>query len=347
MAALTVGLSFAVTSCKDDDNDNGNGTEQQGSDSTEGTMTLADDQLSSLIYQWCDVQSGDLSSSSLRQKTYDVTEGVVLDESRPTVRSVEVGTIEGADAYAARALHALGIDNQNPAGFSFSDAEVGTVSYKPEFSWTYEAGTKLRVLESRLTLDAALFLTSVRDQQIARFSDNGYGRMMVNAGRSRSWGAELSLKYAPVEAISAWASYGFTHATFTKYDDGTDQNYTHNYVPFIPRHTLSAGIDWKAVSSSMGSRQQSTVKFHSLTLGINTLGAGRIYWNEANSASQPIYFTFGAHAILDFGKCSINLWGRNLLDKNYHTFYFQSMGRAYAQKGHPVQVGVDLNIKLW
>ena len=223
----------------------------------------------------------------------------------------------------------------------------GIVSYKPEFSWTYEAGTKLRVLESRLTLDAAIFLTSVRDQQIARFSDNGYGRMMVNAGRSRSWGAELSLKYAPVEAISAWASYGFTHATFTKYDDGTDQNYTHNYVPFIPRHTLSAGIDWKAVSSSMGSGQQSTVKFHSLTLGINTLGAGRIYWNEANSASQPIYFTFGAHAILDFGKCSINLWGRNLLDKNYHTFYFQSMGRAYAQKGHPVQVGVDLNIKLW
>ena len=52
MAVLTVGLSFAVTSCKDDDNDNGNGTEQQGSDSTEGTMTLADDQLSSLIYQW-------------------------------------------------------------------------------------------------------------------------------------------------------------------------------------------------------------------------------------------------------------------------------------------------------
>ena len=129
-ALLVGGLSLAVTSCKDDDNSENNGTEQQGGDSVEGTITLADDQLSSLIYQWCDVQSYDLSGSALRTKTYDVTEGVVMDESRPTVRSVEVGTIEGADAYAARALYALGIDNQSPAGFTFSDAEVGTVSYK-------------------------------------------------------------------------------------------------------------------------------------------------------------------------------------------------------------------------
>jgi outer membrane receptor protein involved in Fe transport len=222
----------------------------------------------------------------------------------------------------------------------------GTVSYKPEFSWTYEAGTKLRVLESRLTLDAALFLTSVRDQQIARFSDNGYGRMMVNAGRSRSWGAELSLKYAPVEAISAWASYGFTHATFTKYDDGTDQNYTHNYVPFIPRHTLSAGIDWKAVSSSMGSGQQSTVKFHSLTLGINTLGAGRIYWNEANDLYQPFYALLGASVTLAGKHYSLQLWGRNLTGTAYHTFHFVSIGHAFLQRGHGRSLGMTLRVNI-
>ena len=174
MAVLTVGLSFAVTSCKDDDNDNGNGTEQQGSDSTEGTMTLADDQLSSLIYQWCDVQSGDLSSSSLRQKTYDVTEGVVLDESRPTVRSVEVGTIEGADAYAARALHALGIDNQNPAGFSFSDAEVGTVSYK-------HGGTDANVLAT-VDVDVKQLPGLTRMQLVKQLPENAGGEPYYQMG---------------------------------------------------------------------------------------------------------------------------------------------------------------------
>ena len=222
----------------------------------------------------------------------------------------------------------------------------GTVSYKPEFSWTYEAGTKLSLPDRRLTIDAALFLTPVRNQQIARFADNGFGRMMVNAGRSRSWGVELSLRYTPTERIYTWADYGFTRATFTKYDDGSGQDYTHNYVPFIPRHTLSAGLDWKAVDCSKLKNQTSNLKPISLTLGINTLDTGRIYWDEANSTSQAIYFTFGAHALLDFGKCSINLWGRNLLDKHYHTFYFQSMNRAYAQKGRPLQVGVDLNFNF-
>ena len=186
MAVLTVGLSFAVTSCKDDDNDNGNGTEQQGSDSTEGTMTLADDQLSSLIYQWCDVQSGDLSSSSLRQKTYDVTEGVVLDESRPTVRSVEVGTIEGADAYAARALHALGIDNQNPAGFSFSDAEVGTVSYK-------HGGTDANVLAT-VDVDVKQLPGLTRMQLVKQLPENAGGAPYYELGKGMKIYYEISLQ---------------------------------------------------------------------------------------------------------------------------------------------------------
>ena len=175
MAVLTVCvLSLTATSCKDDDNDNGNGTEQQGSDSTEGTMTLADDQLSSLIYQWCDVQSGDLSSSSLRQKTYEVTEGVVTDESRPTVRSVEVGTIEGADAYAARALHALGIDNQSPAGFSFSDAEVGTVSYK-------HGGTDANVLAT-VDVDVKQLPGLTRMQLVKQLPENAGGEPYYQMG---------------------------------------------------------------------------------------------------------------------------------------------------------------------
>ena len=42
-------------------------------------------------------------------------------------------------------------------------------------------------------LDAAAFCTLTKDQQIARFSPSGLGRMTVNAGESRSCGAELGL----------------------------------------------------------------------------------------------------------------------------------------------------------
>ena len=190
MAVLTVGLSLAVTSCKDDDNSENNGTEQQGGDSAEDVMSLADDQLADLICQWCDVQSYDLSGSAWRTKTYDVTEGVVMDESRPTVRSVEVGTIEGADAYAARALYALGIDNQSPAGFSFSDAEVGTVSYK------HGGGSDANVLAT-VDVDVKQLPGLTRMQLVKQLSENaGGGEPYYQMGDVVSYTVKRQTRYA-------------------------------------------------------------------------------------------------------------------------------------------------------
>ena len=55
--------------------------------------------------------------------------GLSLDESRPGVRTMPVGTVEQADQYAVDCFNTLGIDSDNPNGFTFSDALVGTVSY--------------------------------------------------------------------------------------------------------------------------------------------------------------------------------------------------------------------------
>lgn len=206
-----------------------------------------------------------------------------------------------------------------------------TVTYKPEYSWNYELGMRSKICET-LSLDLAMFFSTIRDQQISRFATSGLGRMMVNAGRSRSYGAELSLKYAPTEHLRTWVSYGFTHATFTKYDEGNGNDYTGNKVPFIPRHTISIGGDY-----SLSKR---------LTVGADMLANGRTYWNESNSASQSMYTIFGAHAMYDLGNVTVNLWGKNLTNRHYQSFYFESLHRGYAQKGRPIQLGVDVNIKF-
>ena len=131
MAALTVGLSLAATSCKDDDKNNDNGENMEQMASTGGDLTMEEVQLSSLISNFSAVQADELlAQSGWQQKTYDVDFGMVLDESRPTVRTVEVGTLEEADEEACALLDQLGIDFQSPAGFQFSNASVGTVSYQ-------------------------------------------------------------------------------------------------------------------------------------------------------------------------------------------------------------------------
>ena len=214
-----------------------------------------------------------------------------------------------------------------------------TVTFKPEFSWNYEVGTKIKLLGGSLNIDFATFFTTIRDQQIARFANSGLGRMMVNVGRSRSYGVETNMRYTPTRDLTIWGTYGYTHATFTKHDAGNGTNYRGNFVPFIPRHTICAGADytfWKPQCSWL----------KSLTLGADVKANGRIYWTESNSASQSLYTTIGTHLLADLGKCEINLWGKNLTNKHYSSFYFESMNRKFIQKGKPIQVGIDISLKF-
>ncbi|MCR4922253.1 MAG: TonB-dependent receptor [Bacteroidaceae bacterium] len=211
-----------------------------------------------------------------------------------------------------------------------------TTRYKPEYNWNYELGTHLATSDNRFMGDATVFLIDTRDQQIARFSTTGLGRMMVNAGESRSYGAELSLRALPDRHVSLALNYGYTHSEFRHYDAGGGTDYSGNTVPFAPRHTLSADAGY---TFYFGRGQ-----WKSLLLGATYSGAGRIYWNEANSASQDYYNLLSARAVLAVGLAQIELWGRNLTQTHYDTFCFESMGRIFSQRGRPLQVGVDVRL---
>lgn len=209
-----------------------------------------------------------------------------------------------------------------------------TITYKPEYSWNYEVGTHLSTADNRYQADAAVFFIDTQDQQIARFAESGLGRMMVNAGHSQSRGAELSLRGELVRNLNIALNYGYTYAKFKDYDGGADNDYSGNYVPFVPKHTVSldASYSW-LFNNSWANR---------LTIGATYSGAGRIYWTESNYFSQKYYSLLGARATLHTKYAQIELWSRNLTDTKYDTFYFESMSRGFAQKGKPSQIGIDL-----
>ena len=81
-----------------------------------------------------------------------------------------------------------------------------------------------------------------RDQQLSQFAESGLGRITINAGKSRSYGAEAALRASVTKELSLNASYGYTYATFTDYviteekKDGTPitTDYNGKYVPFVP-----------------------------------------------------------------------------------------------------------------
>lgn len=215
---------------------------------------------------------------------------------------------------------------------------AATCEYRPEYAWNYEVGTRLNLLGSRLTMDVSAFLSNVHDLQLSQMSTMGLGRVITNAGRSRSAGLEASITARPTDCLTLMASYGYTHATFRNYQtlmtDGSTLNLRGNYVPYMPRHTFFADA---AYAFPLRHRTWRT-----LTLGANVSGAGRIFWDEMNSHVQNLYALLGARVQLSSHHIDLQLWGKNLTNTRYNTFWFASAGRGYEQHGRPLQVGIDL-----
>ena len=226
------------------------------------------------------------------------------------------------------------------------EAEVdveGTALYRPEYTWSYEAGTHLSLWQDRLTADLAAFLMNTRDQQVSQFSENGMGRVTRNAGRSRSVGAEVAVAARLTDAFTLNASYGYTYATFRDYqtvnDAGEAVDYRGRVVPFIPRHTLNIGGEYVF---TLAPRKW----FDRIRLNADYNAAGRIYWTEENTFSQPFYGTLNGRLSLEKGQGTVALWVRNALDKDYASFYFESMGNRFMQRGRPLQAGVELRCRF-
>ena len=232
---------------------------------------------------------------------------------------------------------------------SFSKGQVyGTVSRgnrsvgynEPEIAWNYEVGTHLHPVADKLFVDASVFLTNVYNQQVIWMSPSDMDQVIANAGRSRSYGGEFSLRAQPTDRWQAHASYAYTHATFTDYQPSSDVSYNGNNVPFTPQHAVDLGVSYRfPVPTIFGFRLLERIK-----VCANWHGMGKIYWTEDNFVSEPFYNALDAKISFFRKSLDFSMWVNNIFDKHCRTFYFQHAGRCYSQWSKPFQFGFEVNI---
>ena len=214
------------------------------------------------------------------------------------------------------------------------------VGYKPEKAWNYEIGGHFESANRRVRGDLALFYIDCRDRQMTIFPDGTTtGRIMTNAGKTRSVGAEASMSVNLTDNLGMNLSYGYCDARFVRYNDGK-ADYKDKHVPYCPQHTLFAqafytynfigGSDWA----------------QSITLDASLKGTGEIYWNEANTQRQPFYALLGSSITLAGKHYSLQLWGQNLTGTRYNTFYFVSISHEFLQRGRGRMLGATLRINI-
>lgn len=236
----------------------------------------------------------------------------------------------------ADAMTAMGRPSAPEEPSPYDEASVTT--YDPEYSWNYEVGGHLRFAEGRVNLDFAAFWIECKNQQLTVFPEGlTTGRMMSNAGESRSRGLELAVAWDVTDNLSLSANYGYTNAKFEEFNDGVI-NYSGNYLPYAPQHTSSAAVSYRIpVNCAM---------LDDITLNASWQGAGKIYWNEENTLKQNFYSLLNASVVLRKGGYKLSLWGRNLADTDYYTFYFKSMGNNFMSQGKPCRWGATVSFAL-
>ena len=110
-----------------------------------------------------------------------------------------------------------------------SSSTIGNLELKPEITNSFEIGTELGFFGNRLYADFTYYNNSSKNQilSIPIPNSTGYGFSLVNAGKVKNNGVELTLRGTPVKNQNfTWEMFG----TFTKNNsevvelmDGVDQ----------------------------------------------------------------------------------------------------------------------------
>lgn len=212
------------------------------------------------------------------------------------------------------------------------------ITYEPEESWNAEVGGHFATSNARFSADVALFWIECFNQQLTVFPEGQTtGRMMTNAGRTRSFGAEISFNALLAEGLLFNGAYGYTNARFREFKDGVN-DYAGNVIPYAPQNTASATLSYTLELKSNW--------LQSITLSATGRGAGKIYWNERNDSYQPFYATLDSSLRFEGKSWAVDFWAKNITNTRYNLFYFESMGNAFLQRARGASVGIRLNLDI-
>lgn len=153
-----------------------------------------------------------------------------------------VARLIGRYAWTPRlSVYASVARGRRPPGAVLGATEVTRL--REEVVWNSEVGAKGRSADGRLAWNASVFRYLYSNFQTVVADPRTPGRFIpADAGNATGQGGEFSVEVRPIRALTAFASYGYTDATYDETgDDGRRQQFAGNMFRLTSRHTVSLG----------------------------------------------------------------------------------------------------------
>ena len=214
----------------------------------------------------------------------------------------------------------------------FVSVSARNTEYDPETAWNMELGMRLR--HGSFSAGISAYCMDVHNQQLTVFPPGmSTGRMMTNAGHSRSMGVETELDWNPGR-LRSHLSWAWCDARFVSFNDGNN-DYSGNRLPYVPEHTLYLNIGY---SFRLGN--------HTLDTDASLCGEGPFCWNESGTQQESFRLKTNARVALVLKDWEFYVRAENLTNARGRSFYFKSVGNEFFASVKPRFIMTGITIKL-
>lgn len=210
----------------------------------------------------------------------------------------------------------------------------------------FEIGAKNGLLDRQMQLNTALYYYDYRDKQLLSFTrDPFFGPLpiLLNAPKSRVYGAEAELKFAPdaVRGLLVSLAGAYTNTRVTKFvglnSQGEQYDFSGRPFNFAPKYQGTALVNYlRPVTASLSA----------------VLGADYTYNTSTSSSLDPdpafehdAYGLFGARLGVSGESWELVAFGRNLTNELYATTILAFGDSVHRYTGEPRTFGLSFTYR--
>jgi len=250
------------------------------------------------------------------------------------------------DNISSKASLSYGITEQSTAYFSIAEGfrsggfnSAGVDPYEPESIISYELGVKGSLLDKRLNVEAAMFLSQYDDYQAGTIDEETGFPITGNPGEAEIQGIELSTLLNITEQLSIGFSANITDAEFTTVDPDVSLVNIGDPLFLVPKFSYSLSADyyfnWSSAISGFAHLDYNRQ-------GENTeINRSPASFNQENKSTDIGFLN--AQIGAQWEDITIRLFGRNLNNELRTTI--GSLAGIFTQN-RPRTVGVDINYQF-
>lgn len=209
-------------------------------------------------------------------------------------------------------------------GFNTFAPQGYPTSYDEESLWSYEMGAKTTLFHDRVRLNTSLYYMDIDDMQVET-AVNAISNYRSNAAKSTSKGVEVEIDARVTQALSLFASYGYSKITFDSFSDAMG-DYKGNTNPYAPAYNYNIGGQYRHQNGCYAR--------------VDLNGYGKMYFDKANQFSRDAYSLLNAKVGYEAGSFDLYLYAKNLFDKKYDSDGYYS--GYYTIYSPPREIGVSL-----